>query len=192
MKFNYKDLHKTSQNRVNTICNSFIDCLLEKPFNDITIYEICNKAKITRATFYNYYQDKYDVMNSIWEWIFFVISDEQDELSNKKVTPNTFKKAFDSLYDLFDKNSKPILKIANANNFDDYLQMSLKIFINSRVKIMLEKDLINTNRKGIIPTELLENFYTDVIFELIKWRFFIDNNKTSKAETYQILLNLIN
>ena len=40
------------------ITKAFINLLLEKDFDDITIIDICNKALVTRATFYKYFEDK--------------------------------------------------------------------------------------------------------------------------------------
>ena len=41
---------------------AFRSLLSEKPFEDITIQEICSKAEIRRATFYKHFTDKYDFL----------------------------------------------------------------------------------------------------------------------------------
>lgn len=45
--------------------NAFIETLSNKPFTKITVDEICKKANVNRMTFYNHYQDKYDLLNDI-------------------------------------------------------------------------------------------------------------------------------
>ena len=37
--------------------------LKEKSFSKITVIDICETANINRMTFYNHYQDKYDLFN---------------------------------------------------------------------------------------------------------------------------------
>lgn len=43
----------------------FLDILVEKPLNKITVTEICEQAKINRGTFYKHYQDVYDLMEQL-------------------------------------------------------------------------------------------------------------------------------
>lgn len=45
--------------------NAFIEILSEKSFSKITIEEICKKANVNRMSFYNHYDDKYDLLNDI-------------------------------------------------------------------------------------------------------------------------------
>ena len=44
---------------------AFIEILSEKSFTKITIEEICNKAGVNRMSFYNHYEDKYDLLNVV-------------------------------------------------------------------------------------------------------------------------------
>ena len=48
----------------------------EMKFDEITVYDLCLRAKIRRATFYKHFSDKYDFLSS-------VISTMQDEISDK-------------------------------------------------------------------------------------------------------------
>ena len=41
---------------------AFRTLLSEKPFEDITIQEICSRAEVRRATFYKHFTDKYDFL----------------------------------------------------------------------------------------------------------------------------------
>ena len=44
---------------------AFIEILSEKSFTKITIEEICKKANVNRMSFYNHYEDKYDLLNVV-------------------------------------------------------------------------------------------------------------------------------
>ena len=48
----------------------------EMKFDEITVYDLCLRAKIRRATFYKHFSDKYDFLSS-------VISTMQEEISEK-------------------------------------------------------------------------------------------------------------
>lgn len=42
---------------------AFIELLSEKPFEQMTVNELCSKADIRRTTFYKYYKDKFDYLS---------------------------------------------------------------------------------------------------------------------------------
>lgn len=44
--------------------DAFIKLLAEKPFDEITVNELCDSAGIRRATFYKHYSDKFDFLTA--------------------------------------------------------------------------------------------------------------------------------
>ena len=44
---------------------AFADMMQKMPFDDITVFELCNKAEVRRATFYRHYTDKYHFLSSL-------------------------------------------------------------------------------------------------------------------------------
>lgn len=52
------------------IKNSFLELLKEKPINRITVKEICEASEINRTTFYNHFDNPFDLMEQIEEEIF--------------------------------------------------------------------------------------------------------------------------
>ena len=45
-----------------SIRNALVELMLEKPYEKITIQAIIDRANVGRATFYNHYQDKDDLL----------------------------------------------------------------------------------------------------------------------------------
>lgn len=70
----------------------------EKNFELITVNEICELCDYPRATFYNYFDDKYDLLNYCW----YLLS-ERIQLSDFNNLPaeQLLHIYFDRLYDLF-------------------------------------------------------------------------------------------
>lgn len=56
-----KRVVKTKKNLKNT----FVSLLLTKPFDKVTIKELCEASNTSRITFYAHYKDKYDLMEDI-------------------------------------------------------------------------------------------------------------------------------
>ena len=49
------------------IANAFIDLLKIKAFEDIHINEICKKAKVTKAIFYNHFSNNQNHLDKIMQ-----------------------------------------------------------------------------------------------------------------------------
>ena len=52
------------------IMDAFNELLEKKPFEKITVEEVCAHAGISKPTFYRYYRDKYDVMTYNFQLLF--------------------------------------------------------------------------------------------------------------------------
>ena len=51
-------VNKKSMMKVN-LCESLRGLMLKRPFEKITIKNICDETGVIRATFYNHFEDKY-------------------------------------------------------------------------------------------------------------------------------------
>ncbi len=67
------------------LLETFKNMLMENPFEDITVNEICNSADIRRATFYKHFDDKYAFL------AYFVgsLREEFDAGLKKRIKPDT-------------------------------------------------------------------------------------------------------
>ncbi len=63
--------------------NTFIDILAKKPFEKITVREICEIAKTSRITFYAHYSDKYDLVDDISQDMVKEAKNEYQKLQTK-------------------------------------------------------------------------------------------------------------
>jgi len=64
------------------IQNAFTDLLAEKNFEDLSIQDIMDRAELNRATFYNHYQDKYELLE-------LTMSGAFTEILSKRIPPGT-------------------------------------------------------------------------------------------------------
>lgn len=56
-----------------TLYRAMFSLLSTTPFDDITVNDICQKAMVSRSTFYSYFQDKYQL-------VIFCLEQERDQL----------------------------------------------------------------------------------------------------------------
>lgn len=107
----------------NAIVNFFKLIAAKKEIKDITIQEITANCGLKRQTFYNYFQDKYDLI----KWMYLnevVLKIEQDDtwiekykelfnycLTNKNMVLNIYNcEAQNYLLHFITRHSKPIIK----------------------------------------------------------------------------------
>ncbi len=84
----YKGKHKTAVTSQKIIAEVFFDMLVDKSYYDISIKELCQKANVSRQTFYSLYGTKEDVIR-------FYITDTFNQW-RQQAQPN----GVNSLYDL--------------------------------------------------------------------------------------------
>lgn len=65
--------------------NALLNLMTIKPFDKITVMDICNEAMINRMTFYNHFVDKKDLLNTLFYDIRKDIIEKHNEL-NKDIT----------------------------------------------------------------------------------------------------------
>ena len=128
-----------------TIKDTFIKLLAEKDIKKITVSELCKKADINRATFYRYYVDIYDLLNSIEKEF---ENEIKKAYAPKKHDENTIINFSKSLLTVLLKN-KELVKILFNTNDNIYFLNSILEIAYEHCKEKWEKDLPNLLEKDI-------------------------------------------
>lgn len=132
------------------IAHSLKKMMQEKPFQKITVSDIMDQASMRRQTFYDYFQDKYDLL----AWIYQQESKEniEDYLDYEHWTQSITR-----LLDYLKKNKvfyQNALEISEQNSFDHYFFMHSQKLIET---IIL--DMQKHNEKAIPKSEMI--FFTE-------------------------------
>jgi Transcriptional regulator len=97
---------------------AMFDSLAQKPFDKITVNGLCQKADYPRATFYNYFDDKFDLLNFCW---FKLGQDTHLDVSDTQKGKLTIKETFAQIYKLFKDQQSLLLSIIENNPIDSPL-----------------------------------------------------------------------
>lgn len=163
---------------LNTVTWAFLGLLTEKSFDGITVNEICERAGYPRATFYNYFNDKYDLLNYLW----FRMTAEIEQQSFDDVAPDDYLLVyFDRLYSLFERMEEKLRRILKKNLGDSYLISSMRIYLNTQIMSFFEDSPLATGRP--IPREIIAEHYANTIYMIFEWRF-LKQNICSREETF--------
>ncbi|WP_418532120.1 TetR family transcriptional regulator, partial [Holdemanella porci] len=85
----------------------------QKPFEKITIKQICDKTGVIRGTFYNHFMDKYEALEYLIHRMFFKGFENQ---SNPQIIKHIFQTVSDNR-DFF----KSCYRITGQNGFEDLM-----------------------------------------------------------------------
>lgn len=170
------------------LCAAFITLLGEKPFEDITVNELCKKAMIRRATFYQHFEDKYDFLAFFIRQTRDHFTPDEKEHDLNKSKYSYFVYLFGELVSFFDAHEKLVESILKSN----MLPTMLKIFAEEMTMNILSK-LQEKQKQGVtfsVPIELLASFYSGGIIQILF--FWLESNKEiPKDKLMEYLENIL-
>ena len=150
--------------------NGLIKLMEEKPFEDIKVTDICNKALVNRSTFYDHFNDKYELFESYVKYI----GELCDEKIKIKVTANNINELYITyiklLLDEIDNNFE-LYKVVFKNNYNSVIKKSLvDIFTDNIISLLKNEYKYQdsfTLKLGIL-------FYVSGAIDLIEYGFCND------------------
>ena len=168
---------------------SLTELLMVKPLEQISIQELCDKAMISRRTFYNYFYDKYDLLNYDWSQLQLLIDPEftHPELNHDDYQEymNLF---LQNLIIFLSKEREIYQKIIN-NNANSIFSANMHEYIETQILLKLKVAISNKiNYK--IPLELMADVYANTIITMGRWWLKFGDGYTEE-EAYEFFRMLI-
>ncbi|GAA6819365.1 TetR/AcrR family transcriptional regulator [Helicobacter pylori] len=177
---------------ITSIESGFIQLLKTYSLAEITIQQIADEADINRATFYKYYQDKYDLLSKL----------EDKEIKRMKANIDYEKLANQQINEVSDLNQiinsvpKNIIKIV-LNNIELY-----EVLFNLKRQSKLEKKLADTIEQNLltvlnnepkinnIPFRYFHSFVSGAIISTLKF-WVLDSERITEDEIMDHLYTLM-
>lgn len=175
-----KDLRiiKTDEN----IRNTFLSILKEKSFEEITVKELCEKARISRNTFYHHYHYKHNLYNSIIkDSVDTIVSGFKPLVENvEDINEEIFYKYINNFIDKF-HNEKEVLNIILSQ---DKSLFTLKLSYAFFDSIMDNASLISKNTDSHVYRLYVKYISSGLVGFVIDW---LHKESCSKEEAKEIL-----
>lgn len=143
------------------IIEAFFLLLKENKINDITIAQICDKAGVSRVTFYRNFKDKMEIIDGYFSIMIkkFII-----EMGVRHKTNNYYDTAYQTFYVL--KNEKENIKALASNNLS-YLYLDL---LNDK----FSSNFINDGYGDVITAHI----YSGALYNISMWWVINDDCQT--------------
>lgn len=155
---------------------SLKELMQEKPFEKISVADICQKCQMNRQSFYYHFKDKYDLVN----WIFdneFIAFAKESEFADQWAF-------LDALCFYFYKNRdfyRRVLAVKGQNSFSEHFRDFLHPVLARRIGEILN---------DVYVQEFHINFYSDALICTLE-RWLSDKNSMQPSELIRLLRSLI-
>ena len=130
MKFKLSD--KTSRFAKRTLSDfseRMIVMLADMSLGEISVQKICDRCNYPRSTFYNYFDDIYDLMDYCW---IAIMKDMDIEKYLNIQGEQSTEQIFSLLYDYLDQYRLQICRILLKNNLEGRCMASLRAFMKKQ------------------------------------------------------------
>ncbi|CAM3065979.1 TetR/AcrR family transcriptional regulator [Sporolactobacillus spathodeae] len=155
------------------IRNQFVNLLLKKNFNNITVKDITREANIGRGTFYLHFKDKYDLLQTIIEEAVTAITDKfhpAQLFEQGQVIPARGQAFISEVFGYFQAHEKlyrALLFNEGLPSFRYKLQQQMLGKFQREVRPLL---LENHNRDPL-ALEIVPQFVSSGMIGLVGWSF---------------------
>ena len=157
---------RRSQRTRQLISDAFVELLLEKGYETISIREVIARANVGRSTFYSHYKDKDELFVSQLDHLMDLLSQHvPQELSEK----NPFFPSLGLLLHI--KQQYKLYRILTWGSGVDVLTKHLQKTMSEKI----EEKLISGEQIYEAPAPVIANFLSGSFLTLVKW--WLDSNK---------------
>lgn len=155
--------------------------LTDMPLEEISVRRICDICNYPRSTFYNYFDDIYDLMDYCW---MAIAKDMNLEQYMKIPAGDRSKEIFLMLYDYLDGYRPQIHKILSKNSLNGRCMSSLRLFMRGQIKDIVSR--CPYTKDFPLREDVMADYYA-VTIEMLLEKCFLEKNPLSKEEAVQSL-----
>ena len=146
------DIQKTSKSAQTKrhIVSTFLSLMDTKPWEKISVIEICRAAEITRGTFYQYFGDIYDLVEQLEHALLTDLKDRFDRIlprSNRCRTEDFLTKydcnpprSFLTWFEFCRDHRDAVIALLDRKNGDLYFVRKLKMLLKDNIERVMDED----------------------------------------------------
>ena len=179
MKINLSD--KTSRFAKRTLAEfseRMIIMLTDMPLEEISVQKICDICNYPRSTFYNYFDDIYDLMD--YCWIAIMKDMDIEKYLNIQGEQNT-EQIFSLLYEYLDQYRLQIHRILLKNGLEGRRMASLRAFMKKQIGQIIS--MCPGTKDFPVREDVMVDYYAVTIEMLLEMLFYKEAAKQRRSIT---------
>ena len=147
--------------------------------HNASVQKICDICNYPRSTFYNYFDDIYDLMD--YCWIAIMKDMDIEKYLNVQGEQNT-EQIFSLLYEYLDRYRPQIYRILSKNGLEGRCMASLRSFMKKQIGQILTK--CPGTRDFPVREDIMVDYYAATL-EMLLEKCFFAKEQLSKEEALQ-------
>lgn len=154
---------RRSQRTYRLVSSAFAELLREKPYEEILVQDILERAGIGRTTFYAHYFDKADVLDSMTEQILSMLTHQiTDSPARQRVVPSL--ELFEHIYHSQNQHFRTLMRSRAGEPLWDALHTALSRAIEPALCTFCAE-----KRAPSIPLPVVSEYLAGAFLTLLKW-----------------------
>jgi AcrR family transcriptional regulator len=154
---------RRSQRTYRLVSSAFAELLVEKPYEEILVQDILDRAGIGRTTFYAHYFDKEDVLDSMTEPILSMFTHQiTHSTARQRVVPSL--ELFEHIYQSPHRHFRALMRGHASEPLWEALQTALCRAIEPALCTLCAE-----KRSPSIPLPMVSQYLAGAFLTLLKW-----------------------
>ena len=155
---------RRSQRTYRLVSSAFAELLVEKPYDEILVQDILDRADIGRTTFYAHYFDKEDVLNSIVEQELEILTHQIiHSTARQRVVPSL--ELFEHAYHSQNQQFLALMRSRAGEPLWEAMQTALSRVIEQALSTLCTE----RHSPSMIPVPVVSNYLAGAFLTLLKW-----------------------
>ncbi|MBT1180908.1 TetR/AcrR family transcriptional regulator [Bifidobacterium sp. CP2] len=159
-------LTRGAQRTLDAFFDAMTGLLATTSFTDISVNSLCERAGYPRATFYNYFEDRDDLLNYCWTALSMQTNLTDLASSEPEHRVDT---ALDAMADLLESNADLLRAVLEHNPPAGPLFSSLHMFIEGRAHEIM-RTCVDLDRFDL-PADLIADHYANTMMLVLDWAY---------------------
>lgn len=186
---NETDDTEKSQNSIGKAILAFPETLfmllMKKPYEEITVDELCEISNYPCTIFHNYFEDIEDLLN----YCFFNLCEDMhlEDCMNLKLDEMLYE-LFGRIYDYFYLKTEILDSLLKFNQLEGKLNNSFQKYMRALIRSIMKN--CNSYKKYPIPFEMVAEHYSNTL-QLVIENCFFKKERYSKEIAIEYLLYFI-
>ena len=173
---------KTKKN----LYEALLSIMKDKPFEEIKVSEICKVSLTNRSTFYDHFNDKYELLSSLIKDLEEELTSKLEENENFETEKEYYMKMVELLFDHISENVSIYSSIIKNNTNSIASDMFKDILLRYVGKHIKKSDISHGN----VPVEIITIFYVSAVINVCIY-YISEAKNYSKEEILNYLDKLL-
>lgn len=186
MKYNMsKKLTIGAARTLKSLQQAMVTSLAKKSFEEISVQELCEIAMLPRATFYNYFDDKYDLL----DYCFLCLHQEIDGKDPEATTcQKRLMAVMINCINYVDQCTELVDRILKYNHPEQFFMNQLRFYLTNRMIAAFQDCQKPTQYQ--IPHEMAAKMLSDAVLNILEWKYLY-KNECSKEQASMYLQKMV-